>query len=1092
MSSPALAGAEGDRVGFFSHLFDTSGFTPQRLGPGWYPELVWLHTISDILIWLAYLSIPLVLAFFARDRRNLPFPRLILLFGAFMVTCGFTHFLDAVTDYVPVYRLAGLAKLATAIISWAAVIALVPTVPRALAWIDQVRGRAAPLPPAEGSDARARDYVIAVLAAAGAVLARRALDPLLGDSHPYILPILAVILIAWSGGFGPAVTTLLLSLLAATYLFVQPRNQFWVEGLPNQIGLGLFLFGGVGAALLGEAQRAARRRVEGYAADLLTLNKDLARSQREAADALTQLDTFLAHAPVGIAFYDPDLRYVRINKYLADANRLPPEAHTGKTTEEVMPGFPRDVIAAYRRALDTGEPVRDLEVSVAGVGDGDRRVWSVSLFPVRNPDGSPLGLVVVAQDVTERARAERRLHESEDRLRAFVDHSPGSFYVKDPGGRYTLVNQAFEQEAGRPAADVLGKTDADLFPEPLARRFREQDQAVLAAGQACQWEDDFELNGRPYTVLTSKFPLPDGAVGGIATDLTGRKQAEQKLRESEARAVRAAAAAETDRAKLTATLTGMSQGLMIVDADGGPPAMNPAGLALHGFPGDRDVGRDLSRLAEFIHVRSPDGRLLRPDDWPAARALRGEAVTNEELHVRRRDTGREFIALYSAAPVRGPGGEVRAAVVTINDVTDRVRAQQALRESEAKFRALTQALPELIWTCRADGFADFFNQRWLEYTGQTLEESSGSGWTAVVHPDDLPETGREWDRAVRDGTGYEVQYRIRRAADGAYRWFLVRAWPQRDEAGRVVRWLGCSTDIDDQRREAERLEEMVRDRTAALTRANAALRTEVAERRKAEERERAAAVELLRSNGELEKFAYVASHDLQEPLRKIQAFGDRLAKRCADQVGEQGREYIDRMLSSAGRMRRLIDDLLTFSRVATKTQPFTPVALTDVLADVAADLELRVAQAGARLEVDPLPTVDGDPTQLRQLFQNLVGNALKFQADGVPPVVRVSAVGWDALPAGADPPPPAGAGWRITVADNGIGFEQQFADRIFEVFQRLHGRDRYEGTGIGLAICRKIVERHGGVITARSQPGRGAVFIIDLTTGRGARDTVTA
>jgi signal transduction histidine kinase len=184
-------------------------------------------------------------------------------------------------------------------------------------------------------------------------------------------------------------------------------------------------------------------------------------------------------------------------------------------------------------------------------------------------------------------------------------------------------------------------------------------------------------------------------------------------------------------------------------------------------------------------------------------------------------------------------------------------------------------------------------------------------------------------------------------------------------------------------------------------------------------------------------------------------------------------------------MRTLIDDLLTFSRVSTKVQPFAAVDLGEIVRDVVSDLETRVAQTGGRVDLGELPRIAADPMQMRQLFQNLIGNALKFARPGVPPEVTVRAAPWASLPVEADPPPPTGDGFRITVADNGIGFDPAYAERVFELFQRLHGRGEYEGTGIGLAIVRKIVQRHGGQINARSREGQGATFVIDLPAAAG-------
>jgi signal transduction histidine kinase len=224
---------------------------------------------------------------------------------------------------------------------------------------------------------------------------------------------------------------------------------------------------------------------------------------------------------------------------------------------------------------------------------------------------------------------------------------------------------------------------------------------------------------------------------------------------------------------------------------------------------------------------------------------------------------------------------------------------------------------------------------------------------------------------------------------------------------------------------------------------------------------------LRKSNQELEQFAYVASHDLQEPLRKVQAFSDRLATKYATQLDDDGRLYISRMQDATTRMRNLIQDLLSYSRIRSKGQEFVLVDLNETVRGVVSDLEVRLEQSGGRVKLGDLPTVLADPMQMRQVFQNLIGNALKFKREGVAPVVKIAAK-------------EAGSSYLIVVQDNGIGFEQQYAERVFEIFQRLHGRGEYEGTGIGLAIVKKILERHVGGIRAESEVGEGTRFILTL------------
>jgi PAS domain S-box-containing protein len=256
---------------------------------------------------------------------------------------------------------------------------------------------------------------------------------------------------------------------------------------------------------------------------------------------------------------------------------------------------------------------------------------------------------------------------------------------------------------------------------------------------------------------------------------------------------------------------------------------------------------------------------------------------------------------------------------------------------------------------------------------------------------------------------------------------------------------------------------------------------DITDRKRIEEKLKIYADKLERSNRELQDFAQVASHDLQEPLRKILSFGDRLKTKAGESLDEECRDYLQRMSSAAARMQSLITDLMTFSRIETKAQPFVPVDLGVIAGEVSADLETRIEQAGGRVEIEELPTIDADPMQMRQLLQNLIGNSLKYHREGVPPIVRVSSQKPDEpSQESIDGSVLATPFCQIEVMDNGIGFDEKYLDRIFTVFQRLHVKDEYEGTGVGLAICRKIVERHGGTITARSSPGGGSTFVVTI------------
>jgi signal transduction histidine kinase len=269
---------------------------------------------------------------------------------------------------------------------------------------------------------------------------------------------------------------------------------------------------------------------------------------------------------------------------------------------------------------------------------------------------------------------------------------------------------------------------------------------------------------------------------------------------------------------------------------------------------------------------------------------------------------------------------------------------------------------------------------------------------------------------------------------------------------------------------ADRFNEML----DAIHERDAALQQEIAIRTRAQEELHDFAARLEASNRELQDFASIASHDLQEPLRKVLAFSDRLRSSLGGTLDERSADFMERMLNATRRMQTLINDLLTYSRVTSKAKPFAPVDLHEIVTQVLSDLEIRIEQSHARIALDPLPVIDGDGTQMRQLFQNLIGNALKFHRPDVPPEVTIRCTACVAdLEQG-------GAFVEISISDNGIGFDDKYREQIFVIFQRLHGRTDYEGTGIGLAVCKKIVDRHGGSVIASGIPGEGATFALRL------------
>jgi PAS domain S-box-containing protein len=415
---------------------------------------------------------------------------------------------------------------------------------------------------------------------------------------------------------------------------------------------------------------------------------------------------------------------------------------------------------------------------------------------------------------------------------------------------------------------------------------------------------------------------------------------------------------------------------------------------------------------------------------------------------------------WSAHPIKGDDGYVNALILCLVDVTERRKAREELEEIQENFRLVTECMEDVFWIS-TPGMEKMiyinpaYERVWGE-SRQSLYEDPKS-FLNHVHPEDR-------DIVAAGVKGHEqgewsFEYRIVRS-DGSVRWIHDRGFPLRDEEGHLKLMADIASDITEQKAMEQEIRQYVE--------------------------------ELERSNQELEDFAYISSHDLQEPLRKIQTFGGRLSEKYADKLGEDGRDYLERMNRAATRMRRLIDDLLIYSRITTKAKPFGPVRLEEIVQEAISNLENLIEETDGSVNAEDISLrIEADPTQMLQLFQNLIGNGLKFHRPNVSPVVRidVETVPMSRYHSGGRPASPKAC--RIIVRDNGIGFDEKYLERIFEPFQRLHGRFEYAGTGMGLAICRKIVDRHGGNVTAQSKPGEGTTFIVILPlkqTKGGARN----
>jgi PAS domain S-box-containing protein len=463
-------------------------------------------------------------------------------------------------------------------------------------------------------------------------------------------------------------------------------------------------------------------------------------------------------------------------------------------------------------------------------------------------------------------------------------------------------------------------------------------------------------------------------------------------------------------------------GLGLWDRDLRCLRVNRALADMSGLPGEAHIGKTMGEL--FPHI---DPSVMESFQQIIAT---GVPILNREDWGRTPSpAGKERLWSSSFYPVR-VRDEIIGVGAICEEITERRKAEQLLRASEAQFRQIADGLPQLVWTTLPDGSNDYFNRRWYEYTGCSLDDSQCIGWKQILHPDDQEATLRAWRHSLETGHFYENEHRFRRS-DGVYRWFLGRAVPILDERNAIVRWFGTCTDIDEQKRNVQALRQAKCD---------------------------------------LEQFAYSASHDLQEPLRNITAFTQLLKKQYAGKLDGDADLYIGYVVGGAKRMENLIRGLLSYTQVADVVeQPGNPVDANEVLHKAVANLSATIAANRAVVTSDRLPKVPLHEMHLLQLFQNLIGNGIKYRSEE-DPRIHISAR--------------TEGGWTIfSVRDNGIGIDRQFADRIFGIFRRLHSGDKYEGTGIGLAICQKIVERHGGRIWMESELGKGSLFQFSLPGG---------
>ena len=747
------------------------------------------------------------------------------------------------------------------------------------------------------------------------------------------------------------------------------------------------------------------------------------KNTREASELEAAFE-LLERLPVPMFFKSRDGRYLGVNKAWEELFGLKREAFIGKRVRDLYPQNPEiaEKHALKDRELWENPGSQSYDIPIV-TPDGRRRetVYYKATFPG--------GLVGAILDVTARKAAEAALRDSEERWRATIDSAAEGMLIYDRSLVIVGANRAAERILRLPASELIGKPGFTSLLSVIR-----EDGAPL--GQDERPTRVTIRTGKPQTGRVVGIRRNEGGPSGSITwlsvntaflrradetdyyglvstvsDITAQHDAEARLKESEARFRR------------TFELAG-------------------SGMAHIGM--DRRFIRVNRRLCEILGY--PEAELLQltgrqishPDDLDIINEQRPRLYAGEIDSVRvekryLRKDGSVVWVRFTMTVERDAEGRPLYEIGVYDDITAQLDAQVRLRDSEARFRQTFELAASGI--CHViDGRFARVNRSMCEILGYSEKQLLGKTVKELSHPDDRDVTDAERTR-VRKGEIESARFEKR----------YIRA------DGRVV-W--CKVAIA-----------LVRD-VFGVPQYEVAIFDDITDRKQAERALREAHEELKRSNAELEQFAYVASHDLQEPLRMVASYTQLLARRYDARLEGDAREFMAYIVDGASRMKQLIEDLLAYSRVGTKGADFQPVSADAALRRALFNLRAAIEEAGAVVTHDPMPTLPADEVQLGQLLQNLIGNALKFRSSSVPRIhIGVKDLGHE---------------WQFEVRDNGIGIEPQYYERIFMVFQRLHDKGEYPGTGIGLAICKKVVERHGGRIWVESRPGHGSSFYFTL------------
>ncbi|WPO77716.1 PAS domain-containing protein [Flavobacterium sp. KACC 22761] len=725
------------------------------------------------------------------------------------------------------------------------------------------------------------------------------------------------------------------------------------------------------------------------------------------------------------------------------------EETLNKPVFDTVPETKEAVYPLLSKVYEEGIPffTDELLVNLNRYDKTEECYFNIVFHPLREENSEISDVIVVGYEVTESVRSKYLLAEQEKAFRNLVMQSPIAMtFLKGKDHIIELANTTMLNDIWQKTeSETIGKPILEVFPELLDQKYPQLLREVLVNGKIIRENESMayiDIKGKlekfyldyQYTPLYES----DGEISAVmvtVNNVTEKVEARKKVEEAEERLRLASQIAEI----VTWDLNVSTQELIY--SDNLP--------ALFGLDKNQKISR--AHILEQIY----------PDDIPVIEKAFAKAIKTNiykyEARIIKPDNSIAWIKVHGKMFFDELKNPVKMLGIVM-DITDEKNRQEVLMKSEEKFRLLADSIQQFVWTSDAMGNLNYFNQALYNFSGKSKINVNENGWLQIIHPDDREENINRWMESIKTGKEFLYEHRFLRH-DGQYRWYASHAIPQTDADGKIQMWVGTSTDIQEQKDSTNLLEKQVLERTEELESKNK---------------------DLINMNIELQSFAYISSHDLQEPLRKIQTFASRLTDLDEQNISAKAKGYLERIEFSAKRMQALIQDLLTYSRTNSAERSFIKTNLDEIAEEVIMDFSDRIEEKNAVIDLQPLGEGTVMPFQFRQLLHNLIGNALKFSRKDVPPHVQIKArrVIGNKLDFKVDYPDKIY--FCLRISDNGIGFDDEYKERIFEVFQRLNTESEFLGTGIGLAIVKKIVENHKGVIKAHSEKGKGATFKIYL------------